>query len=143
MKITSEYKLTSGGSRLLEFFRDGKLWFEDTNFPRQDFAIGAQVAYFLCLNRKRVNEFAESEGRLPMIGFRDVIVPGKGHVREVVWTRYEEFSIGDNTINRPCLRLEWTTSKGKTGTFNFGVEKAKAIIDQHRNIADLAATYSS
>jgi hypothetical protein len=99
------------------------------------------VAYFLCVNMDRVRAFAESEGLRPEPGFRDVIKVGKGFVREVVWTRYEDFDIGDKTVRRPCIRLDWESGKGKAGTFNFGVEKAKAIIAMKRQVAEFASTY--
>jgi hypothetical protein len=65
----------------------------------------------------------------------------RGFVREVVWTRYEDFDIGDKTIRQPCLRLDWVVAKGKEGSFDFGVEKAKAIIALNRKVAEFAATY--
>ncbi len=141
MSVTADFCVSSNGVRLLEFFRDGKAWYEDAGLPREDFRIGAQVAYFLCVNMDRVREFAESEGLRPEPGFRDAIKVGKGFVREVVWTRYEDFDVGGKTVRRPCIRLDWESGKGKVGTFNFGVEKAKAIIAMKRRVAELAATY--
>ncbi len=47
MSISADYCLSSSGVRLLEFFRDDKAWYEDAGLPREDFKIGAQVAYFL------------------------------------------------------------------------------------------------
>jgi len=88
-----------------------------------------------------VREFAESEPLRPEPGFRDTIKVGKGFVREVVWTRYEDFEIGDKTVRRPCLRLDCVAAKGRVGTFNFGVEKAKAIIALNRKVAEFASTY--
>ncbi len=141
MSLSADYCVSSNGARLLEFFRDGKTWYADAGFPKEDFKIGAQVAYFLCVNMDRVRAFAESEGLRPEPSFRDVIKVGKGFVREVVWTRYEDFDIGDMTIRRPCIRLDWESGKGKAGTFNFGVEKAKAIIAMKRQVAEFASTY--
>ncbi len=141
MSVSADYCVSSNGARLLEFFRDGKAWYEDTGLPKEDFKIGAQVAYFLCVNMDRVREFAESEGLRPEPGFRDTVKVGKGFVREVVWTRYEDFDVGGKTVRRPCIRLDWESGKGKVGTFNFGVEKAKAIIAMKRRVAEFAATY--
>lgn len=141
MSLSADYCVSSSGARLLEFFRDGKAWYEDAGLPRADFKIGAQVAYFLCANMDRVHEFAESEGLRPEPGFRDAIKVGKGFVREVVWTRYEDFDVGGKTVRRPCIRLDWESGKGKVGTFNFGLEKAKAIIAMKRRVAEFAATY--
>ena len=141
MSLSADYRVSSSGARLLEFFRDGKSWYADAGFPKDDFKIGAQVAYFLCVNMGRVREFAESEGLRPSPGFKDVIKVGKGFVREVVWSRYEDFEIGDKTVRRPCLRLDWVAAKGRVGTFNFGVEKAKAIIVLNRKVAEFAASY--
>ena len=141
MSLSADYRVSSSGARLLEFFRDGKSWYADAGFPKDDFKIGAQVAYFLCVNMGRVREFAESEGLRPSPGFKDVIKVGKGFVREVVWSRYEDFEIGDKTVRRPCLRLDWVAAKGRVGTFNFGVEKAKAIISLNHKVAEFAATY--
>ena len=89
----------------------------------------------------RVREFAESEGHRPDPSFRDVIKVGKGFVREVVWTRYEDFEIRDETLRRPCIRLDWEAGSGRANTFNFGVEKAKAIIAMKRKVAEFAAAY--
>ena len=141
MSISADFVFSSKRARLLEFFRNGKTWYADVGFPKEDFKIGAQVAYFLCVNMDRVREFAESEGLKPSPVFKDVIKVGKGFVREVVWSRYEDFEIGDKTIRRPCLRLDWVAAKGRVGTFNFGVEKAKAIISLNRKVAEFAATY--
>jgi hypothetical protein len=142
MSVSADYCVSSSGARLLEFFRDGKTWYEDACLPKLDFKIGAQVAYFLCVNMDRVREFAESEGLRPEPGFRDATKVGKGFVREVVWTRYEDFDVGGKTVRRPCIRLDWEFGKGKVGTFNFGVEKAKAIIAMKRRVAEFAATYA-
>jgi hypothetical protein len=141
MSVSADFCVSSNGVRLLEFFRDGKAWYEDAGLPREDFKIGAQVAYFLCANMDRVLEFAESEGLRPEPGFRDAVKVGKGFVSEVVWTRYEDFDVGGKTVRRPCIRLDWESGKGKVGTFNFGVEKAKAIIAMKRRVAEFAATY--
>ena len=141
MSLSADFCVSSNGVLLLEFFRDGKAWYEDAGLPREDFKIGAQVAYFLCVNMDRVREFAESEGLRPEPGFRDPIKVGKGFVREVVWTRYEDFDVGGKTVRRPCIHLDWESGKGKVGTFNFGVEKAKAIIALNRKVAEFAATY--
>lgn len=141
MSVSAEYCVSSGGARLLEFFRDGRAWYHDAGLPREDFKIGAQVAYFLCANMDRVREFAESEGLRPAHGFRDAIKVGKGFVREVVWIRYEDFDIGDKTVRRPCIRLDWDAGRGRAGTFNFGVEKARAIIAMKRTVSEFAATY--
>jgi len=141
MSITADYCASASGARLLEFFRDGKTWYADAGFPKEDFKIGAQDAYFLCVNIDRVREFATSEGLRPSTEFNDVIKVGKGYVREVMWSRYEGFEIGDKTVERPFLRLEWVASKGRVDTFNFGVEKAKAIISMYRKVAEFAATY--
>lgn len=141
MSLSVDFCVSSDGVRLLEFFRDGKAWYEDAGLPREHFKIGAQVAYFLCANMDRVCEFAESEGLRPEPGFRDVIKAGKGFVREVVWTRYEDFDVGGKTVRRPSIRLDWESGKGKVATFNFGVEKAKAIIAIKRRVAEFAATY--
>ena len=141
MPITADYCVSASGARLLEFFRDGKTWYADAGFPKENFIIGAQVAYFLCVNMDRVREFAESEGLRPSPGFKDVIKVGKGFVREVIWSRYEDFEIGDKTVRRPCLRLDWVAGKGREGSFDFGVEKAKAIIALNRKVAEFAATY--
>jgi len=141
MSLSADYRLSSSGARLLEFFRDGKTWYADAGFPKEDFMIGAQVAYFLCVNMDRVREFADSDGLKPSPSFKDEIKVGKGFVREVVWTRYEDFEIGDKTIRRPCLRLDWVAGKGREGSFDFGVEKAKAIIALNRKVAEFAATY--
>lgn len=142
MSVSADYRVSSSGARQLEFFRDGKTWYEDACLPKLDFKIGAQVAYFLCVNMDRVREFAESEGLRPSPGFKDEIKVGKGFVREVIWSRYEDFEIGDKTIRRPCLRLEWIAGKGRVGSFDFGVEKAKAIIALNRKVAEFAATYA-
>ena len=142
MSVSADYCVSSNGARLLEFFRDGKAWYEDAGLPREDFKIGAQVAYFLCANMDRVREFAESEGLRPEPSFRDAVKVGKGFVRDVVWTRYEDFDVGGKTVRRPCIRLDWESGNGKVGTFNFGVEKAKAIIAMKRRVAEFAATYS-
>jgi hypothetical protein len=139
MSLSADYCASTSGARLLEFFRDGKTWYADAGFPKENFIIGAQVAYFLCANLDRVREFAESEGLQPEPGFRDAIKVGKGFVREVVWTRYEDFDIGDKTVRRPCIRLLWLCGRG--GSFDFGVEKAKAIIAMKRTVAEFAATY--
>ena len=141
MSLSADFCVSSNGVRLLEFFRDGKAWYEDAGLPRDDFKIGAQVAYFLCANMDRVREFAESEGLRPEPGFRDAVKVGKGFVSEVVWTRYEDFDVGGKTVRRPCIRLDWESGKGKVGTFNFGVEKAKAISAMKRRVAEFAATY--
>lgn len=141
MSISADYCVSSSGTRLLEFFRDGKAWYEDAGLPRGDFKIGAQVAYFLCANMDCVREFAESEGLCPQPGFRDEVKMGKGFVREVVWTRYEDFDVGGKIVRRPCLRLDWVAGKGREGSFDFGVEKAKAIIAMKRRVAEFAATY--
>jgi len=109
-------------------------------FQRENFIIGAQVTYFPSANLDRVREFAKSEGLRPTPGFKDEIKVGKGYVREVVWSRYEDFDIGVKTIRRPCIRLDWLTSKGTAGTFNFGVEKAKAILSMERKVSDFAAS---
>ena len=141
MSITADYCALASGARLLEYFRVGMTWYADAGFPKADFKIGAQVAFFLCLNIDRVREFADSEGLRPSHGFKDEIKVGKGYVREVVWSRYEDFENGDKTVRRPCLRLDWVAAKGRVGTFNFGVEKAKAIIALNRKVAEFAATY--
>jgi len=141
MSLSADYCESSNGARLLEFFRDGNSWYFDAGFPKADFKIGAQTAYFLCTNLDRVREFAESEGLRPDASFRDVIKVGKGFVREVVWTRYEDFEVGDKTVRRPCIRLDWEAGRGRANTFNFGVEKAKAIIAMRRKVADFAASY--
>lgn len=141
MSLSADFCVSSNGVRLLEFFRDGKAWYEDAGLPREDFKIGAQVAYFLCVNMDRMREFAESQGLRPEPGFRDAVKVGKGFVSEVVWTRYEDFDVGGKTVRRPCIRLDWELGKGKVGTFNFGVEKAKAIIAMKRRVAEFAATY--
>ncbi len=141
MSLSADFCVSSNGVRLLEFSRDGKAWYEDAGLPREDFKIGAQVAYFLCANMDRVREFAESEGLRPDPSFRDVIKVGKGFVREVVWTRYEDFEVGDKTVRRPCIRLDWEAGRGRANTFNFGVEKAKAIIAMKRKVADFASSY--
>ena len=139
MSLSADFCVSSNGVRLLEFFRDGKTWYEDACFLRLDFKIGAQVAYFLCVNMDRLREFAESEGLRPEPGFRDAVKVGKGFVSEVVWTRYEDFDVGGKTVRRPCIRLHWLYGKG--GSFDFGVEKAKAIIAMKRKVAEFAATY--
>ncbi len=139
MSISADYCVSSSGARLLEFFRDDKAWYEDAGLPREDFKIGAQVAYFLCANMDRVREFAESEGLRPEPGFRDEVKVGKGFVREIVWTRYEDFDVGGKTVRRPCIRLNWRCGRG--GSIDFGVEKAKAIIAMKRRVAEFAATY--
>ena len=141
MSVSAYYCVSSNGARLLEFFRDGKAWYEDAGLPREDFKIGAQVAYFLCANMDRVREFAESEGLRPEPSFRDAVKVGKGFVRDVVWTRYEDFDVGGKTVRRPCLRLDWVAGKDREGSFDFGVEKAKAIIVLNRKVAEFAATY--
>ena len=141
MSLSADFCVSSNGVRLLEFYRDGKAWYEDASLPREDFKIGAQVAYFLCANMDRVREFAESEGLRPDPSFRDVIKVGKGFVREVVWTRYEDFEVGDKTVRRPCIRVDWEAGRGRANTFNFGVEKAKAIIAMKRKVADFASSY--
>jgi len=141
MSLSADYRVSSSGARLLEFFRDGKTWYADVGFPKKDFKIGAQVAYFLCANMERVREFAESEGLRPEPDFSDTIKVGKGFVREVVWSRYEDFEIGDKTVRRPCILLSWEAGKGRAGAFNFGVEKAKAIIAMKRQVAEFAAAY--
>ena len=141
MSLSADYCLSSSGARLLEFFRDGKAWYEDAGLPREDFKIGAQLAYFLCANMDRVREFAESEGLRPEPGFRDAVKVGKGFVREVVWTRYEDFDVGGKTVRRPCLRLDWVAGKSREASFDFGVEKAKAIIAMKLRVAEFAATY--
>ena len=128
MSITADRRSSASGARLLEFFRDGKTQYADAGFPKEDFKIGAQVAYFLCVNIDRVREFAESEGLRPSHGFREDIKVGKGYVREVVWSMYEDFAIGDKIVRLPCLGLDWVAAKGRVGALNFGVEKAKAII---------------
>jgi hypothetical protein len=87
----------------------------------------------------RVREFAESEGLRPEPGFRDEVKVGKGFVREVVWTCYEDFDVGGKTVRRPCIRLNWRCGRG--GSIDFGVEKAKAIIAMKRKVAEFAATY--
>jgi hypothetical protein len=141
MSVSADFCVSSNGVRLLEFFRDGKAWYEDVGLPREDFKIGAQVAYFLCANMDRVRQFAESEGLHPDPGFRDEVKVGKGFVREIVWTRYEDFDVGGKIVRRPCLRLDWVAGKGREGAFDFGVEKAKAIIAMKRRVAEFAATY--
>jgi hypothetical protein len=141
MSLSADFIVSAKGAPLLEFYRSGRAWYADAGFPKENFIIGAQVAYFLCANLDRVREFAESEGLRPEPGFRDAIKVGKGFVREVVWTRYEEFEIGDKTIRQPCLRLDWVAGKGREGSFDFGVEKAKAIIAMNRKVAEFAATY--
>lgn len=141
MSISADYCVSSSGARLLEFFRDDKAWHEDAGLPREDFKIGAQVAYFLCANTDCVREFAESEGLRPEPGFRDEVKVGTGFVRDVVWTRYEDFDVGGKIVRRPCIRLDWDSGNGKAGTFNFGVEKAKAIIAMKRRVAEFAANY--
>ena len=141
MSLSADFCVSSNGVRLLEFFRDGKTWYEDACLSRLDFKIGAQVAYFLCANMDRVREFAESEGLRPEPGFRDAVKVGKGFVSEVVWTRYEDFDVGGKTVRRPCLRLDWVAGKGREGSFDFGVEKAKSIISLKRKVAEFAATY--
>ncbi len=141
MSISADYCVSSSGARLLEFFREDKAWYEDAGLPREDFKIGAQVAYFLCANMDRVREFAESEGLRPETGFRDEVKVGKGFVREVVWTRYEDFDVGGKIVSRPCIRLNWLSAKGRGGSFDFGVEKAKAIIAMKRKVGEFAATY--
>ena len=60
MSISADFVFSSKRARLLEFFRNGKTWYADVGFPKEDFKIGAQVAYFLCVNMDRVREFAES-----------------------------------------------------------------------------------
>jgi len=141
MSLSADFCVSSNGVRLLEFFRDGKAWYEDAGLPREAFKIGAQVASFLCVNMDRMREFAESQGLRPEPGFRDAVKVGKGFVSEVVWTRYEDFDVGGKTVRRPCLRLEWIAGKGRVGSFDFGVEKAKAIIAMKRKVAEFAATY--
>jgi len=141
MSLSADFLVSAKGAPLLEFYRSGKAWYADAAFPQENFIIGAQVAYFLCANIDRVQEFAESEGLRPSYGFKDEIKVGKGYVRDVVWSRYEDFEIGDKTVRRPCLRLDWVAAKGRVGTFNFGVEKAKAIIALKRKVVEFAATY--
>jgi hypothetical protein len=141
MSVSADYCESSNGARLLEFFRDGNSWHFDASFPGADFKIGAPTAYFFCTNMGRVREFAESEGLRPAHGFRDEVKVGKGFVREVVWTRYEDFEVGDKTVRRPCIRLDWEAGRGKANAFNFGVEKAKAIIAMKRKVAEFAAAY--
>lgn len=141
MSLSADFIVSLKGAPLLEFCRNGKAWYADAGFPKETFIIGAQVAYFLCANLDCVREFAESEGLRPSPGFKDEIKVGKGYVREVVWSRYEDFAIGDKTIRQPCLRLDWVAGKGRAGTFNFGVEKAKAIIAMNRKVAEFAASY--
>jgi hypothetical protein len=141
MSLSADFIVSLKGAPLLEFYRNGKAWYADAGFPKEDFKMGAQVAYFLCINMERVREFAKSEGMRPSSGFKDEIKVGKGYVREVVWSRYEDFEIGDKTICRPCIRLDWVAAKGRAGTFNFGVEKAKAIISMERKVRDFAASY--
>lgn len=84
MSISADYVFSPNRARLLEFFRNGKSWYADVGFPREDFKIGAQVAYFLCVNIVCVREFSESEGLKPSPGFKDEIKVGKGPVQEVV-----------------------------------------------------------
>jgi hypothetical protein len=141
MSLSADFIVSAKGAPLLEFYRSGKAWYADAGFPKENFIIGAQVAYLLCANLDRVREFAESEGLRPSPGFKDEIKVGKGYVREVVWSRFEDFEIGDKTIRRPCIRLDWLTSKGRAGTFNFGVEKAIAILSMERKVSDFAASY--
>jgi hypothetical protein len=121
MSVSADYCESSNGARLLEFFRDGNSWHFDASFLGADFKIGAPTAYFFCTNMGRVREFAESEGLRLDPSFRDVIKVGKGFVREVVWTRYEDFEIGDKTARRPCIRLDWEAGsrKGEGQYFQF------------------------
>ena len=141
MYVSAAYCVSTSGVCLLEFFRDGKTWYEDACFPNEDFKISATVAYLLCVNMERVREFAESEGLRPSRGFTDKINVGKGLFRDVVWSRYEFFGIGDKTVRRPCLSLDWVDDKGRDGTDAFDVEKAKAIIALNCKVAEFAATY--
>jgi hypothetical protein len=141
MSLSADFIVSAKGAPLLEFYRSGRAWYADAGFPKENFIIGAQAAYFLCANLDRVREFAESEGLRPAHGFRDEVKVGKGFVREVVWTRYEDFEVGDKTVRRPCIRLDWEAGRGRANTFNFGVEKAKAIIAMKRKVAEFAAAY--
>jgi len=141
MNVTADYVTKTNGVRVLHFMRNGKNWYADVGFPKEQFIIGAQVAYFICANLDRVKEFADSDGHTAEKEFIDKISMGRGHISEVVWCRREDFEIGDKTIRRPLLKLEWSTGR-KTNTFNFGVEKAKAIMMYRAKINEFASNYS-
>ena len=141
MNITADYVTKTNGVRVLHFMRNGKNWYADVGFPKEQFIIGAQVAYFISANFDRVKEFADSDGNMPEKEFMKEISMGRGYIEQVMWCRREDFEIGDKTIHRPFLKLEW--SKGRTtGTFNFGVEKAKAMLMFRSKISEFASTYA-
>ncbi len=82
----------------------------------------------------------DSDGLRSELGVPHEIIMGRGFVNKVVWCRYKDFEIGDKTIRRPLLKLEWNI--GKVGSFSFGVEKAKAILMYRNKINELASIYS-
>ena len=54
MSLSADFIVSLKGAPLLEFYRNGKAWYADAGFPKEDFKMGAQVAYFLCINMERV-----------------------------------------------------------------------------------------
>jgi len=140
MLIEVENIVTSSGVHTLRFLRDGKDWYADVGFPKEKFIIGAQVAYFICANFDCIKDFVDSDGLKPELAVPQEITMGRGFVNKVVWCRYKDFEIGDKTICRPLLKLEWNI--GKVRSFSFGVEKAKAILKYRNKINELASLYS-
>ena len=46
-----------------------------------------------------------------------------------------------NAVDLGLPFLDWEAGRGKANTFNFGVEKARAIIAMKRKVAEFAAAY--
>lgn len=140
MRIDVENVVTSSGTHTLRFLRDGKDWYADVGFPKEKFIIGAQVAYFICANFDCIKDFVDSDGLRPELSVPREIIMNRGFVNKVAWCRYTDFEIGDKTICRPLLKIEWNI--GKVRSFSFGLEKAKAILMYRNKISELASIYS-
>ena len=102
MSITADYCALASGARLLEYFRVGMTWYADAGFPKADFKIGAQVAFFLCLNIDRVREFADSEGLRPSHGFKDEIKGGAVAIKVRCKSTFIANRCGKPTLFKYC-----------------------------------------
>lgn len=90
MSFSAEFSVTSNGTRILVFFRHGREWYADFPIKDQRFAIGAQLAYFLCAYGDRLRQFeAKGAGLLSEGIFPEKISLGRGPVREVTWSLHE------------------------------------------------------
>lgn len=142
MSFSAEFSVTSNGTRILVFFRHGREWYADFPIKDQRFAIGAQLAYFLCAYGDRLRQFeAKGAGLLSEGIFPEKISLARGPVREVTWSLYEGFEIGDKEIGRPFLKASWIAGKFDDNGRGFGVEKVRAVTACWRKVSDFAHTY--